>query len=293
MKWIDYAKPDSLEGAVKLLGESGGKARPFAGGTDLLVLMRVNPARIGSPDLVVDIKGLPELNELSYDEDTGLTIGAAVECYKIYSDKVVKEKYPAIIDSSSLIGGIQIQGRASIGGNLCNAAPSADSIPSLIALGATANLLGSSGTRQVAVEDFCKGPGKTVLSDDEVLVSISLPAPKQNQGSRYIRFIPRNEMDIAVAGVGVSVVVEDGTFQEAKIALSSVAPIPLYVKEAGESLIGKTVNDENISVAAGIAKSTASPITDMRGTAEYRKHLCEVLTRRAINTAIERANGGK
>ena len=293
MKWIDYTRPESLDEAVKLLAGGGGKARPMAGGTDLIVLMRVNPDRIGSPDLVIDVKGVPELNEISYDVDKGLTLGAAVECFKVYSDKTVAAKYPGLVDSASLIGGIQIQGRASIGGNLCNATPSADSIPALIALGATANIMGPNGSRQVAVEDFCTGPSKTVLGSDELLVSLNIPAPQSNGGARYIRFIPRNEMDIAVVGVGISVVLGNGTFKSARIALASVGPTPLFVKEAGESLVGKAVNDDSIAEAAQLAKEAATPINDMRGTIEYRKHLCEVLTRRALNTAVARAKGGE
>ena len=293
MKWIDYARPESLEEAVKLLADAGGKARAMAGGTDLIVLLRTNAERVGSPDLVVDVKCIPELDELSYDDASGLTIGAAVECYRIYSDEGIAAYYPGLVDAASLIGGIQIQGRASIGGNLCNATPSADTIPALIAMGATANVTGPNGCRQVAVEDFCTGPSKTVLASDELLVSISIPAAKANQGVRYIRFIPRNEMDIAVAGAGVSVEIEDGAFTSARVALASVAPTPLFVQEAGDSLAGKPVNDESIAEAARLASAAAKPITDMRGTAEYRTHLCEVLTRRALNTAVERAKGGE
>ena len=293
MKWIDYARPESLDEAVKLLADGGGKARPLAGGTDLIVLLRTNAERVGSPDVVVDVKGVPELNQICYDDSEGLTLGAAVECYRIYTDETVACKYPGLTDAATLIGGIQIQGRASIGGNLCNATPSGDSIPALIALEATANVTGPNGSRQVAVEDFCTGPSRTVLASDELLVSISIPAPKAGSGARYIRFIPRNEMDIAVAGAGVSVEIEDGTFTSARVALASVAPTPLFVQEAGDSLAGKPVNDESIAEAARLASAAAKPITDMRGTAEYRTHLCEVLTRRALNTAVERAKGGE
>ena len=282
-----------MDEAIKQLAEGDGKARPLAGGTDLIVMLRAAAERVGSPDLVVDVKNVPELNEICYDDDDGLTLGAAVECYRIYSDETIACKYPGLTDPATLIGGIQIQGRASIGGNLCNAAPSGDSIPALIALGATANVTGPNGSRQVAVEDFCTGPGRNVLEPGELLVSISIPAPKTGSGARYIRFIPRNEMDIAVAGAGVSVEIEDGTFTSARVALASVAPTPLFVQEAGDSLAGKPVNDESIAEAASIASAAAKPITDMRGTAEYRTHLCEVLTRRALNTAVERAKGGE
>ena len=198
--------------------------------------------------------------------------------------------YAGLIDAATLIGGTQIQGRASLGGNLCNAAPSGDSIPVMVALGATCNIAGPNGSRQLAVEDFCTAPGRNALEDSELLVSIHFPAPAANSGARYLRFIPRNEMDIAVAGVGASVEIEDGVFKSARVCLASVAPTPLFVREAGEALVGKPVNDESVQEAASIAEEAARPITDMRGTIEYRKHLCNVLTRRALNTAIERAS---
>ena len=292
MKWIDYASPTTVDEAVGLLSEKKGKARALAGGTDLLVLMRTLPERVGSPDLLVDVKKVPELNELTYDSNKGLTLGAAVPCYKIYQNSQVAEAYPGLIDSVSLIGGIQIQGRASVGGNLCNATPSADAIPTLIAHNATANIAGPGGTRQVAVEDFCTGPSKTVLGADELLVSIHLPAPQEHFGARYIRFIPRNEMDIAVAGVGVSVVLNNGNIESARLALAAVAPTPLVVDISG-ALVGKGAGDEAaINEAGQVAKDAAKPIDDMRGTVDYRKHLCDVLTRRALKAAITRAQGG-
>ena len=286
MKWIDYESPHSVGDAIDLLAQAGGRASILAGGTDLLVQLRVGRS---NADLVVDGKNVPELNEISYDADSGLTLGAAVPCYRVYGDSAVSAAYPGLIDAASLIGGTQIQGRASLGGNLCNAAPSGDSIPVMVALGATANVAGPNGNRQIAVEDFCTAPGQNALEDGELLVSIHFPAPKPNSGARYIRFIPRNEMDIAVAGAGVSVELEDGVIKSARVCLASVAPTPLFVREAGDALVGKPANDESVQEAASIAEEAARPITDMRGTIEYRKHLCNVLTRRALNTAIERA----
>ena len=286
MKWFDYASPNSVREAVDLLIEHGDRARIMAGGTDLIVQLRGGRREL---DLVVNGKNIPELNEITYDPEAGLTLGAAVPCYKIYGNAAVTNAYPGLIDAASLIGGTQIQGRASIGGNLCNAAPSGDSIPVLIALGATANVVGPNGAREIAVEDFCTGPGQNAWQAGEMLVSIHFPPPGAGSGAHYLRFIPRNEMDIAVAGVGVSVVLENGNIKSARIALASVAPTPLFVREAGEVLAGKPANDESIQAAASIAEDAARPITDMRGTIEYRKHLCNVLTRRALNTAIERA----
>ena len=289
MKWIEYENPQTLDEALGLLAEHGDKARIMAGGTDLLVQLRVH-AR--DPDLVVDGKSVPELNEITYDAKAGLTLGAAVPCYKIYENAAVAKAYPGLIDSASLIGGIQIQSRASIGGNLCNAAPSADAIPTLIAHSVTCKIAGPNGTREVPVEDFCTGPSRNVLKTGEMLVSLHFPPPPPGFGARYIRFIPRNEMDIAVAAAGVSVVLDNGTVTSARVALASVAPTPLYVREAGDSMAGKPPDEATVNEAGKIASDAAKPITDMRGTIEYRKHLCNVLTRRALDGAIQRAKGG-
>lgn len=288
MKWIDFETPQTIDEAVKILSDSNGQAKPLAGGTDLIVQLRVGDPRVNASQ-VMDIKGIPELNELSYSPEKGLTVGAAVPLYKIYNDENVKKYYPAIIDSASLIGGTQIQGRASLGGNLCNAAPSGDGIPNLIAHGAIAKIAGPNGIREANVEDICVGPRQTSIESNELLISINFPINPSGFGASYLRFIPRNEMDIAVAAAGVSVVIENGKFINARVSLASVAPKPLFVKEAGDVLVGKPVSPESIQEAAVLAKNAATPISDMRGTAEYRKHLCEVLTQRALDAAIERA----
>ena len=290
MEAIEYTTPNTIDEAVQAMASAGDRARALAGGTDLLVQLRGGRR---SADLVVDVKNIPELNQISYDSQNGLTIGAAAPCHQIYANADVAANYPGLVDSASLIGSIQIQGRASLGGNLCNSAPSADAIPPMIALGGVANVIGPNGTRQVAVEDFCTGPGRNVLEPGEILVSINIPAPAPNSGANYLRFIPRNEMDIAVAGVG-SAVVLDGTgqnFVSARIALASVAPIPVFCKAAGDSLAGKAVSEEAIEEAARLAMEDAVPITDMRGTIRQRIHLVGVLTRRTLNNAIRRARG--
>ena len=283
VKWFDYAAPETLDEAVALMAAHPG-ARPLAGGTDLLVQMRSGRKET---DYVVDVKRVPELNEIAYDPAGGLTLGAAVPCYRIYRNASVARAYQSLADVAALIGGTQIQGRASIGGNLCNAAPSADSVPLLIALGGRCRIVGPAGAREVAAEDFCVAPGRTVLGPGELLVAIQLPPPAPDSGARYLRFIPRNEMDIAVAGAGVQVVMDNGKFRSARIALSAVAPTPLFVREAGDSLAGRAVNAASLAEAAELARRAARPITDMRGTAEYRRHLCGVLTRRALEAAIE------
>jgi carbon-monoxide dehydrogenase medium subunit len=247
--------------------------------------MRVGRKHAG---FVIDVKNIPDLNALDLGAD-GLTLGAATPCYRIYGSAAVSKAFPALRDVASLIGGTQIQGRASIGGNLCNAAPSADSIPLLIALGAACRIASTQGGRTLPVENFCTAPGVNALAPGEMLVSIHIPTPAPGSGSAYLRFIPRNEMDIAVAGAGVSVTISNGNFASARIALASVAPTPLYVPEAGQALAGKPVNEASIAEAAKIAEAAAKPITDMRAPADYRRHLCGVLTRRALTQAIARA----
>ncbi|PKB73188.1 MAG: carbon monoxide dehydrogenase [SAR202 cluster bacterium Io17-Chloro-G7] len=288
---MDFATPKTISEAVEMLASKGDRARAMAGGTDVLVQLRGGRR---TADLVVDVKGIPELNELSYSAQGGLTLGAAVPCYRIYENQAVITNYPGLIDAASLIGGIQIQGRASIGGNLCNASPSGDSIPPVIALGGVANIAGPNGTRQVAAEDFCTGPGRSVLENGEILVSLSFPAPQAHSGANYLRFIPRNEMDIAVAGVGSSVVLDASgqNIVSARISLASVAPTPLYCQDASDSLAGKAVSEAAIQEASEKAMADAKPIDDMRGTVRQRVHLVGVLTRRTLNNAIERARGG-
>ena len=291
MEDFDFAVPKSIDEAVSILNEHGDRARMIAGGTDILVMMRAG-RRLA--DVVVDVKEIPELNQMTVSADGGLTLGAAVPCYRIYEDQAVASAYPGLIDSASLIGGIQIQGRASIGGNLCNAAPSGDSIPAVIALSGVCHIAGPNGNRRLPAEDFCTAPGQNALQQGEMLVAIEFPAPAGNSGANYLRFIPRNEMDIAVAGVGSSVVLDASgqNFVSGRVSLASVAPTPVFSRAAGDSLAGKPVSDEAIREASELAMADARPINDMRGTIRQRIHLIGVLTRRTLNNAVERARGG-
>ena len=290
MEAIEYTATKSIDEAVAALAAKGERARVLAGGTDILVQLRGGRRSV---DLLVDVKDIPELNQLTYTPQKGLILGAAVPCYRIYQDQTLASAYPGLIDAAALIGGIQIQGRASIGGNVCNSAPSGDSIPPVIVLGGVCNIAGPNGTRQVASEDFCTGPGRNVLQPGELLVSINFPPPQAHAGANYLRFIPRNEMDIAVAGVGSSVVLDPGgqKFVSARIALASVAPTPVLSRQASESLVGKAVSEETIEEAAQLAMADAKPINDMRGTIRQRVHLVGVLTRRSLRIAIQRARG--
>ena len=200
-----YEAPTTISDAVAVLDKHGDRARPIAGGTDVLVQARANRWDL---DAIVDVKNIPELTQISHYPDGSVSIGAATPCYQIYEDQKIRDSFPGIIDAVEMIGGIQIQSRAALGGNLCNASPSADGICPLIAYNAVCHIAGPGGDdnhRDVAVEDFCTGPGSNVLGRGEILVSMVLPAPGDNFGAAYERFIPRNEMDIAVAGAGVSV----------------------------------------------------------------------------------------
>jgi carbon-monoxide dehydrogenase medium subunit len=241
--------------------------------------------------MLVDIKGIPEVNQLSYSAAEGLTLGAAVPCYRIYEHQEIAATYPGLIDAVSLVGGTAIQGRASVGGNLCNASPAADTIPALIVHRAVCVIAGPNGRREMPVEQFCTGPGRTALQPGEFLVALRMPSPPPHFGAQYLRFIPRNEMDIAVVGVGASVVLnqDQSSFVSGRIALGAVAPTPLLAETAAATLAGKTVSDETIQQAAEAAQAVARPIDDMRGTAPYRRHLVGVLTRRALRGAIQRA----
>ena len=283
--------PRKLDEATVLMAEHAGSAQLLAGGTDLLIFMR-NGRK--SPDVIIDAKKIPELTRVHLDAQR-LTIGAAVSCRTVWENTEITERFPALTDAATLIGGIQIQGRATFGGNLCNAAPSADTVPPVMVYGATAHIVSARGERDVPVEQICTGPGLTSLARDEILVSLSIPVPAANSGAAFLRFIPRNEMDIAVANAAARVDLDEtgATFKAARIAIGAVAPTPLFVEAAGAALNGKPVSDESIAEAAGVARDAATPINDMRGTIEHRKQLVEVLTSRALRRAIARAIGEK
>lgn len=288
MQVLDYVLAGSVKEVVGLLTSNDGRVRILCGGTDLLVQLRENRRRA---ELLIDVKNIHEFTSINYDDQSGLWLGAAASCHTICHNRYVLENYPGLVDAIHLIGGVQIQYRASVGGNLCNASPAADSIPALIVHKATCIIVGSNGTREISVEQFCIAPGKNVLQNGEFLLAIKVPVVKEIFGAHYLRFIPRNEMDIAVVGAGASVTLDKAKQKilSARIALAAVAPTPLFVEEAGMFLAGKEITEENIREAARIAQAAARPISDLRGTEEYRKHLCAVLTRRALEKAVERA----
>lgn len=288
MKNFDYAAPTTLAEAASLLARAPGTARVLAGGTDLLVQLREH---LRDADLVVDVKRIPELMELNYSPAAGLRLGASTPCYRIYEHGEASAAYGALADSARIVGGWQIQSRASVGGNLCNSSPAGDTLAPLIALDVTCLVQGLDGRREVAAADFCTGPGRNQLARGELLATLVFPPAPSRTASAYERFIPRNEMDIAVAGAASWVKLDSAgqRIEAARVALSAVAPTVRLARRASEWLAGQPATEETFAKAGELARETASPISDMRGTAEFRQHLVGVLVQRTLARAVERA----
>jgi CO/xanthine dehydrogenase FAD-binding subunit len=282
---FEYFAPTSLEAALSLLESHKKGMKVLAGGTDLIVQMKDGRAR---PAVVVDAKNIPELNRLGWNGDKVFHIGAAVPLSKIIAFPTVRERFGILHQACSLIGSEQIRNRATLGGNICNAAPSADTAPPLLCLGAKAVVAGPGGKRTVPLEGFFRGPGQTVLDSNEILVEVEIPAPLSPSAGCYLRHTPREEMDIAVVGVASFLVASgQGQCREARVALGAVAPTPVIVPQAGALLAGKTLSDKLIEAAAEMAAAAASPVCDVRGSAEYRREIIRVLARRALQKAWE------
>ncbi|MGD8789171.1 MAG: xanthine dehydrogenase family protein subunit M [Burkholderiales bacterium] len=281
---MDYQTPTSAQDAAKLLSQEG--AQVLAGGTDLLVKMR---AGMTEPATIVDIKRVPGLRGIEHGPK-GWRIGAATSCAEIGEHAELAAAWPGVVEALQLIGSTQIQGRATLGGNLCNASPAADSVPALIAAGAVCEVAGETGEREVPVEDIVAGPGKNTLARGEFLVGFRLPEAPAGSGDAYLRLIPRSEMDIAVVGAGVALVVDaGGKCTQARVALGAVAPTPLLVADAAAALIGTKVDDDALAALAAAASKACKPIDDKRGTVAYRVKVSGVLARRAARIAYQRA----
>jgi carbon-monoxide dehydrogenase medium subunit len=281
---VRYEAPETLQAAVALLAAATGPARILAGGTDVIVQLETD---LIEPSLIVDIKKISELRQIAA-ENGGFRIGAAVPGMEIMGHAALCKAWPGVLDGVKLIGSIQVRGRASIGGNLCNGSPAADSVPPLIAAGAIARVVGSKGTREVPVEQIPTGPGKTSLGKDEIIVSFLLPSRPPHSGDAYQRFTPRTEMDIAVVGVGVNLTLDgSGTCTAARVALGAVAPTVLLSKECADALIGSKVDAAALDKLAAAASAACKPIDDKRGTKEYRIKVAGVLARRTAQQALE------
>ena len=283
---MQYEAPETLEAATALLAGAGGEVRVLAGGTDLLIQMRGD---LVEPNLLVDIKNIAEMRAVA-EEDGRVRLGAAVTGMEVMEHEGFNAAWPGVVDGVKLIGSIQIRGRATVGGNLCNASPAADSVPALIAAGAVASIVGPDGRREVPVEEVAKGPGKTSLGKGEIVVSLMFPERPKGSGDAYLRFTPRTEMDIAVVGVGVNITIDgDGTCTAARVALGAGAERALLVKDAAAALSGSKLDDAALERLSQVASAACRPIDDKRGTIEFRTEVAGVLAERAARIALERA----
>ena len=285
---VRYAAPGTLDEAVALLAGANGKGRILAGGTDLLVQMRSGAV---APGLIVDVKKIPEMMTISDLGGGSFRVGAAVPGAEISEHEGLCKAWPGVVEAVDLIGSTQVQGRASAGGNLCNASPAADTIPAMIAAGAVVAIQGPKGNRELPVEKICASPGKTSLAPGEIVVSIILPKRPKGSSDAYLRLIPRTEMDIAVVGCGVSLTLDKGKVTAARVGLGAVAPTPLLVEAAGAALVGSSLDDEALEKAAAACRAVCKPIDDKRGTIVYRTKIAGVLLKRAAKIAADRAGG--
>lgn len=283
-----FEQPKTAEAAAALLAGTQGLAKVLSGGTDLMIHMRNGNVK---PELVLDVKGITEMNTIAV-EDGGYRFGAAVSCMQLLENTAFAQTWPGVIDGANLVGSIQVRGRATVAGNLCNASPAADTVPAMIAAGAIARVVGPNGRREVPVEEIPAGPGKTTLAKGELIVSFFLPKRPPRSGDAYLRFTPRSEMDIAVVGVGLNLTLdESGTCTHARVSLGAVAERALLVPEAAAALIGTKVDEAALAKLAAAASAAARPIDDKRGTKVFRIKLAGVLARRAAEKALSRAKG--
>ena len=281
-----YEAPETLDAAVRLLSTESGEAKILAGGTDLLVQLRTD---LIEPDLIVDIKGIQDVRTISH-EAGGYRIGSAVTGAELEEHATLKSDWPGVVEGCNLIGSTQIQGRATMGGNLCNGSPAADSVPGLIAAGALATIAGPNGTRDLPVEDVIVGPRKLAIANDEFVVSFLLPPRKPHSADAYLRFIPRTEMDIAVVGAGINLETDGaGKITAARVSLGAVAPKPLLVPAAADALIGTSLDSGALEALDAACQAACNPIDDKRGTVEYRTKVSGVIARRTAELAYDRA----
>ena len=285
---MQYEAPETTKAAATLLAKAKGSAHVLAGGSDLLVRMK---GGFIEPDLVVDIKRIKGMRDIKKSA-TGFSIGAAVSCAELGENAALVKAWPGVVEAANLIGSKQVQGRCTMTGNLCNASPAADSVPALVAAGAKAVVVSPKGKRTVAVEQIPVGPGKTSLKKGEIIESIQLPAKKPRSGDAYLRFIPRTEMDIAVASAAVNLSIDaKGVVTAARVSLGAVAPTVLLVDKAAKAIIGSKLDDAALDKLGAACSAACRPIDDKRGTVEFRTKVAAVLAKRAAKIAYARAGG--
>ena len=288
MSDTQYLAAKTIDEAVQAHNQANGSARFLAGGTDLLVQIK---SGIKKPNLVIDVKKIVELNNIEEISENEFIVGASVSGANLNRNKKFASLWPGVIEAFRLIGSEQIQGRASLGGNLCNGSPAGDSVPALIAAGCTAIIAGPDGKKELPIEKFHTGPGKTVLKNGEMLVSLKFPKRESNSSDAYLRMTPRTEMDIAVVGCGVNLTLDNDICTSVRVSLGAVAPTPLLIKEASDIMVGTNLNSQVLEKVAKICMESCNPINDKRGTIEYRTKVAGVLFKRATLIAIDRIKG--
>ena len=288
MSDTQYLAASTIEEAVNAHSKANGSARFLAGGTDLLVQIK---SGIRKPNLVIDVKKIVELNSIEEISENEFVVGASVSGVNLNRNKKFSKLWPGVLEAFRLIGSEQIQGRASLGGNICNGSPAGDSVPALIAAGCIALIAGPNGKREIPIEEFHIGPGKTVLDNGEMLVSLKFPKREINSSDTYLRMTPRTEMDIAVVGCGVNITFENNVCTAARVSLGAVAPTPLLIKEASKIMVGSDLNSEILDKVSKICMDSCDPIDDKRGTIDYRTKVAGVLFKRATLTTIDRIKG--
>ncbi|KIC41395.1 oxidoreductase [Ruegeria sp. ANG-R] len=285
---MDYHSPASFAEASALAENATGITRFLAGGTDVLVQLR---SELVTPDTLIDIKKIDGVHDVTRNADGSWTLGVAVTGAEMSEHPELGRDWPGVVEAMDLIGSTQVQGRATLTGNLCNGSPAADSVPAMVAAGVTLSVTGPGGTREVAVEDIPTGPGRTSLVRGEVISAVNIPARGENGGDAYQRFIPRTEMDIAVVGVGVNLRLDGDTIAEARVSLGAVAPTVLLVKDAARAIVGTALDDAALEALAAAASAACNPIDDKRGTIEFRTEVAGVLAKRTAKVAYARAKG--
>jgi len=290
MRRFEYFAPQSLAEAIALFGEKGEGGRALAGGTDVVPQIKEG-GKIPLPSYVVSLRRLPELRGIEFSERAGLRVGASVTMAELAESPAVRERYRALADGAALVGSVQTMNMATVGGNVCNAAPSADTAPALLAYEALAVIAGPDGERELPLAEFWRGPNATALRPGDLLRELRLPPPPPNTGGVYVRQTPRKQMDIAVVGVAVLLTLRGDRIQRARLALGAVAPTPVRAHAAEAALEGQPASESVFAKAAQAAAAEARPISDQRGSAEFRRHLVRVTTERCLQEAARRAKG--
>jgi len=291
MRRFEYFAPQSLAEAIALFGEKGEGGRALAGGTDLVPQIKEGTDKIPMPSYLVSLRHVPELRGIEFSESDGLRIGAAVTMAELDESPLVRERYRALADGAGVVGSTQTMNMATIGGNVCNAAPSADTAPALLAHETVAVIAGPDGERELPLSEFWRGPNATALQPGELLRALRLPPPPPNTGGVYVRQTPRKQMDIAVIGVAVLLTLEDDRIRRARVALGAVAPTAIRAPETEAMLEGQPPGESLFAKAAQAAAAEARPISDQRGSAEFRRHLVRITTERCLHEAARRARG--